>query len=396
MQGVKVHKTIIYFRGLVVFILCLALWACQCEGGDGEPGVEDGLGTPGAVIPGAGSVPIEASVTEGQWQAIEALKARMTRGDFDWADRSDRKNAHLFVALAASGEGPELLAAALQAMDTGWTHAEGGAREPVNEDYRRVVRARLRHDDRRVVGMAMHAAGHALMTPAGDRPIEAALVEIFSRSDDPAARYGALQALSQGGHQSEAFQGVLRLALSDDSPFVVSAALRFLGFVAYAMEAVGIDLTGLFGHEDPGVRGRAMTLAPVLMGRSDARAALFRGLSDAHPYVRSASAAALGALGEKSAIHRLMALTGDEMEDTYTLRGLVSLTGSALTLVHKGSSRVDRSAIKAIEVLSRDMGLDAFKVRGEGAVDKSEDVSRASLEVRRWYARVKDGLPSDG
>lgn len=401
-------------EALAATLCCLTLLACQCEQAQGPTGAPDAAiearhdagQPPVATLPlPEGAVPIQARASAADKASMDALKAKVARGAFLWAERSRRANAGHFLYMAATETDPALIAASLQAMAQSWTHdPKKTTRRPIDDDYRAVVRARLSHGDKLVLGRAMEASKHILSEQAPDPGVVAVLARIVAEHEDPAARYSALTALIQlrDIQKNKDALGALLKAFDDAAPHIVSTALRVIQFTAYGLEdkAPFIARTlALFNHADPGVRGRALLVSTALTQGQGLRTRLalqiLPHLDDTHPYARSTATAALAALGHKAAIHKLITMLGDKAPNNYTLKGFQTLAGDSATISHSGSawSRVDDAVLHAIETLSADMGEARFSVGPIKPGSVQQDLARAKRDARRWYATHKAGLP---
>lgn len=317
-----------------------------------------------------------------------------------------RDNARIFLSLAEAAADEQLATAALRALQTTWTHSERYAAQLqlLTPEYAQVVALRLLDERPTVQAAAMQASTKCLLGESPDHTVVARLVLLATESPSPAARYEALEALSQSSEIRTHPEQIAPFVHALDAPeawLVSGSLLRLVGFGAAwpEQENLRAALRQLLTHADPGVRGRAATTLSSIVGPADARRddvarALLPLLSDPHPFPRSASATALAWLDYRPAVHALVALLDDPTPDTYDLRGYTRLDGTPGWSHHDGSpwSRVDDAALRALQTFSGRLGgRFTFDIQRERL---ALDLAAAARAARDWYTSVRDQLPA--
>lgn len=356
-----------------------------------------------AVEPFEGAIALKEPLSEVDVNEATKLKDNMRRALFPWSERMEPANARRFLHLAAQDDNPEVIAAALQAMSQCWTsNPKDDKRMLVDEDYKAVVVARLRHPDKRVQGRAMEASGPAI---TGEKPDEAlidALATLALEHPEAPTRYSAVVAVARAANfqkREKVVQALLK-ALDAEETYLISTAILYMQFSAYSLPQRSVfrdKAEALMGHEDPGVRGRAVLFMANLARGVERRAAgdkIHEMLKDPHPYVRSTSASALAALGRLESIPRLMELLDDSERNTYTLKGFSKLTGEPGSVPHSGSAwfKVKDAALKSLELMTMAMGDVRFQYGPIKYKTADKDIDKAVKSARRWYRANKKTL----
>ncbi len=335
---------------------------------------------------------------------FDALQGKMRRGLFPWSERNKRDNARLFLHAAARGASPQIVAAGLQAMAQSWTsNPKDDKRELVDEDFVKVIQARLMDKDKVVLARAMEAAPAAISGNKPDEAIIGRLAQLLADDPDPAARYAALVAVARARNfqkRPEVTAALLK-SLDDQAPYVVSTAMLYTQFAAYSLdqrEAFLAKATALLEHKDPGVRGRAVLFAANLAKPPEREALSARiktMLGDEHAYVRSTAASALASLGRTESIHDLMKLLEDDARNTYTIKDFKKLSGEPGTVPHSGSSwyRVSDAALTALKVVTLSLKDKRFEYRQVRYKTADADIAEAIKDAKRWYKTHKAALP---
>lgn len=385
------------------------LTGCCEQPADGPASPEEGQEAPAAPgeqpqgdAPRQEAVTLSSPLSQQEAREAEGLVETLARGAFPWTERARPENARRFVHLAATSSQPEVIAAALQAMAQSWSAGpQDKARPAVDQDYRAVVLARLRHSDPAVVGRAIEASVNLLSHSPPDSEALEIILE-FATGEIPAARFEALMALSR----VREFQREPRIVeayyqgMSDPEAFVASTAILHVQFLAYDLprrEEFMARAQRLLGHEDPGVRGRALLFAAGLARGEEREAVGLRAeamLVDPHPYVRSVAASAVAALDRKVSIPRLIRLLDDQARNTYSIQGFKRLSGESGSVPHSGSAwfKVNDAALAALQALTATMGDDRFIYPKVDSKTVDADIARGVKEARAWFSAHRDAL----
>ncbi|MCA9536131.1 MAG: HEAT repeat domain-containing protein [Myxococcales bacterium] len=371
----------------------VAIGVCGCS----DPPAPAGSSGPSV---GAGIVTLSAAELA---RVPQVLAER--RGDQFSRAALVRDNARIFLSLAEAAADEQLATAALRALQTTWTHSERYAAQLqlLTPEYAQVVALRLQDERPTVQAAAMQASTKCLLGESPDHTVVAHLVQLATESPIPAARYEALEALSQSSEIRTHPEQIAPFVHALDAPeawLVSGSLLRLVGFGAAwpEQQTLRAALRQLLTHADPGVRGRAATTLSSIVGpadaeRDDVARALLPLLSDPHPFPRSAAATALAWLDYRPAVHALVLLLDDPTPDTYDLRGYTRLDGTPGWIHHDGSpwSRVDDAALRALQSFSGRVGSRfTFDIQRERL---ALDLAAAARGARDWYATVQDQLP---
>lgn len=343
------------FLGIVAAALLLT-GACDKKAettakSDGSAKTADGAksGEAAKPPPKQDDAKVEVAADEATKKLAGELAAKVKDGQFPHADRSNKENQKAFVYLAAQSDDVNVMAAGLDAMGYSFDA------RTVDDDYKKVVRARLTSTQGPVLDRAIYAAKHATGGKEGDAETIDLLHKIMSSHHSPVARYEATQSfvyITDAAKNNKLIDTLYDL-MSHDNNAVVSGALFALAsrpFFSHKKAEVLNKAIELFKHKDPGVRGRAIYLAKRIPDdKKKVGAAIAPMLDDAHPFVKSRAADALADLKHYESIDKIVALLDDKTKNTYAI-DYTRLSGKQGRVIHDGSnySRVDDAMIWAI------------------------------------------------
>ena len=392
----------------ILAVLGLALAGCP-SGDDAGKGKTDAPKADAkkdeeAAPSGDGVIAIQTTLTDAEKKSATDLAAKVKRGKFPWAEQAKKENANLFLHLAASSDKPEIVAAALHGMSRSWTYwKKNDKKMHVNEDYQKVVRARLGSADTNVLGRAIEAAPNAIAVDNPDKDVIDTLAKMAKDHANPAARVAAADAIarSKDFQKNEEIVTALLDALDDKEAYVVSTALFRMQFSAYSIvkkEELYAKAKELLKHADQGVRGRAAVFAANLAQSNEQKKELgdliFPMLKDQAPFVRSYAATALSTLKRKDAIHAFMDMLDDVEKNSYNIK-YTKLTGEPGTVHHDGSawSRVDDAVLYSLKSMTWSLGDSKFQYGKINYKTVDQDLGAAKKEARAWYKKNKKDLP---
>ncbi|HOU89395.1 MAG TPA: hypothetical protein PLU22_00050 [Polyangiaceae bacterium] len=297
-----------------------------------------------------------------------------------------------------SGE-PAASLSALGAVESAYV-AQGPGDAPFDPALDREVIRALDSEHPAVVARALAAARLPMVAGRPGEELLAAVLRLAASDQPPARRQAALQALGslRPSQRSPAWLERFEAALRAPEPQVIATALEvLLGSPRAWQERAELRarwvplVTGLVGHPDPGIRGRALGLLGALDGAA-ARALARAALRDPHPFVRAVGCDVLGQTDEAAYIHDLMPLVEDRAEARYDLVGFTSLDGQPGSVPHAvpGRRRVAEAALFAVETLAD--GAVRLPFGGREGADERLELSIQS--ARAWYARERARLPA--
>jgi len=306
--------------------------------------------------------------------------------------RRDAERGDQYLWMAAHAASPDAAAAGLEAMAQVFTYSRYFPDRPrVDDDYRRVVRARLEATDRRVLGRAIGAAAAALEGNDPDLEIAARLAAL-SDGGDSATRIESLAALRKlkGWWRERAVVPAVGDALDDPDPAVQHAALALLAAAGDTPEERVVfraRLEGFLAHEDPILRARAVELLGWGVYAAGERAcALVPLLADPAPRVRAEAAEALAHPRSAATIPYLAPLFADAASTEASFAPAETLDGQARTGPPAANAfrRVDYAALSALQRLSGRMAEPfTFRVSYRSV---GEDLAAASEAAGAWMA----------
>jgi len=345
--------------------------------------------------------PATITLNATQKQDLKALLGSLRGERFPMEAIRKPKHAPLFLYLADTEKRADVVLAALQALTIAYTSVPNHkTRVQAEEDYARVVAARLSSQDPKILERAIEASSHAVSGQKPSREVIDALVKIASSHDDAAIRAEAIDRLRliRGFWDDPRVAAALLKALHHREPFVISRALFGLRPRAAQLPDKekflerGLEL---LEHPDPGVRGRAAEFVGRLaMGKDELAEKLEPMLKDENPYVRSAAATGLSYLGTPSSIHAIAKLLGDKAENKYELCCYRTPMGRSVKVQHDGSAwgQVRDAAVHALERLSRRTEL-PFKADPVDRADIEGSVKKNAAAARAWYQKVRAKVP---
>lgn len=309
---------------------------------------------------------------------------------FPW-DKRKPDNAKAFLYLAARGGSDDVVAAALYAM----AETFGSGKELLSDDYKKVVRARLRSRSDVVVGGALAASKDLVDDEGKDASCAEAINEIVAKHSNPSARYEATSLLLYVYDSVKDPKTVNALLLAMDAPenYVRSAAINILQARQFQIGARRAEVLAagkrLIGDPDPGVRGRALELVARMAKQdnavADVASALVGRLDDESPFVRSVAARMLSWVDYRPAIDKIVTLMSDTAPNTYAI-DVTTLAGVKTKQIHDGSnySRVDDAMIWSIRDYSNWVGVKFTPGQRESGLSVEDWVAREKGAARKW------------
>ena len=342
------------------------------------------------------------SLSEVDAKKAQALATQVKDGVFPYAEQNKKENAKIFLFLASTSDNEQVVIAALDGMAKTWTGAAGNAqKEPINEDYRAALLKLLESDSNRVLANALEAAKPALLGQTEVSALQEKLIGLADNHKEAGARLEALNALSgfKDFQQNEKIASVFLKNLDAPEAHLKSLALFRIQFNNYKLahhDEFYAKAKSLMKDSNPGVRGRAAEVCSVLVPESEKQAlgaSITEMLGDKEAYVRSASADALGRLGYKPAVPKLMLLLEDKSRNTYEIE-YTRLNGLAGSEHHDGSawSRVDDSILWSLSQLTFEMGEQKFPYGKINWKNVDGDVAREVKLAKAWYEKNKNSL----
>jgi|GEM_PF-6656803 len=300
---------------------------------------------------------------------------------------------------AGGGGDPAAILSALAAVEAAYV-AQGPGDAPFDPALDREVLRALDSEQPAVVARALAAARVPMVAGRPGQELVAAVLRLAAEDQSPARRQAALQALGslRPSQRSPAWLERFEAALRAPQPEVVATALEVLLASPRAWQERAAlrarwlpRVTGLVGHPDPGIRGRALGLLGSLDGAA-ARPLARAALRDPHPFVRAVGCDVLGQTDEAAYIHELMPLGEDRAEARYDLVGWSRRDGQPGSVPHAGPGRrrVAEAARFAVETLAD--GAIRLPFGGREGADERLEVGIQS--ARAWYARERARLPA--
>jgi HEAT repeat protein len=341
--------------------------------------------------------------SDDQRKTISLLRSRVSRENphFSAEDARKREHAQLFTYMAATSDESHVVRSSLEAILHAYSSRSSKKQAP-DADLDQVLIKHLKADDLTIVAQALQAARIPLMSEAPSDSLLAALMQLASEKETPEKRLAALEALNllAPSMRTEAVLGCFEEALRAPEWYVVSMALFALENSALSLgdppgpsPALAARVTALTGHEDPAVRGRALSVLSALRWLTSHTERLtfgLRGLSDPHPYVRAVAADLLGQNEMPEAVHALITHTRDLNEARIDVR-FPRLDGSLSEMVHAlpGRRRVADAALYALLALST--GELALTIGGP--TQPEETLQQSAQIADAWYEKSKASLP---
>jgi len=377
-------------------ILALALAGCQPSN---EPST---TATPPATsrTPAITATPRATPAEDTAQVDTSALLAQLDGDKFPYEEAKKKENGPVFLAIAETSENSDAVVAALRGLiNTYSSRQESEKRNSAGEDYKAVIAKHLASEDPKVKHWAIRASAHALGENPAPEVVDQLVVfitegPVVGQRHDAVDVMNSLKDYAKDPKVAEA----LYVALDDEHPAVRSEALFRLRGKTYGLEEKekflnkGLELTG---HEDPGVRGRALSFVGKL-GRDHedkVKPVLLEGLKDPHPYPRSEALSALAYMKATDALPEIMPLLDDSEKNTYQIT-FENLLGQKDRVHHDGSpwSRVDDAALRSIKSMTFMMKEQKFELGDIKGKTKEEDIAREVGRAKEWYANNKDSL----
>lgn len=383
-----------------LFAVCCGVGVGACRGEDApEPSRSSG-----ASASSASATPTAPTLTQDQLEAVKRLSSNVhpEHWTFPALDVARKGSARVLEYIALTASEPSLAAASLHALQQ-TAHRRGLGSVAADPATLAVLEKHLASEDPVVAFRALRLTRLVLRASGAPPELVRRVVGLGARYPNGAGRHALLLALSEASRDLQGAPATALAvgALADAEAFVVSQALANLVHSLDALEdreGVRRRAAELLHHVDPGVRGRALTLASLLEPPSAAfPQAWLDALADESPHVRAQGAMALGRLGNPSAIHHLVRLARDEEPSIYTLRGFRTLDGAPGKMKHRvaGTSTVAGAALAAIfEIVKGVPSLSPLPGRDTGsAADRAQALETWYQRNRRALGKVEGKLP---
>lgn len=374
---------------------------------------------------------LEFEPNEEQRQRLQSLRASLDESNphFSNEDARQKSNAKLFTYMAATSEEPQVIQAALEAIQSAYS-ARSERKEIPDADLDKVLLKYMQSETPSIAAAAFAAVRIPLLTDEPRIDLMAAVARMAGPNESPARRYAALEALNliRPNRRSQEVLAAFTSALEAEQSHLVSAALSGLTLSGPTLNDDGSQLEGLGSrvlaltdHGDPGVRGNAIALLAEIPGLVEAPIRLGKArehLKDSHAFPRAEAIDCLERSRDVSAIHRLIGLVEDLGIARYDLVGWTGLDGTPGRIVHAlpGRRLVAEAALYAIRSLSEiaapssgELGVGAQsstearkgRVLREleltiGGPQQTDDLLKKNAEfVQDWYGRSREQIPSE-
>lgn len=340
-------------------------------------------------------IDIAAKLDEKQQDGRIALATKILDGKLKGLALRNRRNAPILLDLAAKHPHPKVVVGALDAIARTFT-SQAGKPNSVNEDYRKVVRVRMRATDPSI-RLAAIGATRLLLAGTPEMPFVDLLIA-ETKSDDPAVRAHACRMLTQLNVVQSADQknepsypkvmAALAAAAKDAPPAALITIMERLARPMSSDTPNRADFTALAAQhrssDDPGVRGAANLLfATTATDKGAAAKALTADLKHANGYVRGATLEALGLLGHPPAIHAIVGLLDDDAKATH----LVPAKPQAFPLALDYGRTVNAVALGALRELSKKR----FDYKRS---DLKREPAAVITAAKAWYKKAGKQIPS--
>lgn len=394
-----------------LLLITALIAACGGEEATAEPppGVNPPTTAVAAAAPAPAPPPAPAvptiTLTPEETARVAEITGQVRRHSFPSSVKT-KENAKIFLSLAATATDPNIIAAALNALTSVYTHSARYTerRELITPEYVPVVLSRIDHADGQVQTAAISALSTAIAGDVPDATAIARLVQLATSHPSPQGRHEAMDTLWKSSTIRTSQEQIAPYLQALDAPeaWIVSGALfRLTSFGRNVSDqaAYRTKLRGLLTHTDPGVRGRAAAaIAATLQMNDPERDALGQAimplLGDANPYVKSAAANALARMDYRPAIHTIMGLLDDTTRNTYDIQH-TNLAGANDRSHHDGSpwSRVTDAAARAVQSFSSRMGS---RIEFERVNPREVEAGLAAqaTAARTWYAAHRAEIPA--
>lgn len=336
-----------------------------------------------------------------------ALATAVQNRSLNIRQRIDAGNARAWLHLAATHDDPKVVAAALMGMERTWSRTAKGKskRAKVDEDYRKVVLARLKDADGAVRAGALRAT-RLLLGEKPDAEVLARIIEMIAK-DSPAGREAAMAAAfniqdfqlaqKRAGDVKDRVVAAIAPALEASEPWLVAAALHHLARTAFPempqRDGLMAKARALLAHADPGVRGQAMLLAARIAKKAEHEelgSELAKGLTDPHPHVRATAAEATGTVQYQPAVPAMVKLLDDGEKNAYVLTGYTALDGEKGKLpLGVVGNRVDESALEGLALMTKGLPK-RFEYGGLSGKDSAKKRTDAIAKAKAFFGGGKD------
>lgn len=306
----------------------------------------------------------------------------------------DRSNAPVFLDLAAKHPHPKVVAGALGAMSRTFTRRAGRG-TVVDEDYRKVVRVRLRAKNPEIRLAAIEAT-RLLLSGKPEAPFVDLLLAETLNPHGPTRTQAVRQLVQlpvvQTGEPAndpiyaKVMAGLLA-ATKDAPPATLISVMERLARPITRQTPHFADFAALAvthrASDDPGVRGAANLLfAQTASDKTAAAKALLPDLKHANGYVRGATIEALALINNPSAVHAIMPLVDDTTRAVHT----VKTEPNDFPLLLDLGRQVGDVALGAVQALSK-----------KGFSFKRVDLKRERQSVidaaKAWYKKAGSKRP---
>jgi len=339
---------------------------------------------------------VDITVDDETKTLAEELAKKLKDGKFPHAEQRKKENAKAFVYLASLVDDKAVTAAALYAMK------ESHASKDVDDDYNKIVLARLASPTDAIVGGALRASVRATRDDGKNDKVIQAVIDVIAKHPNPVARYEAMNEcvgnIDKHYENANLVTALLANADSKEDLVAVAATRGFSSFVKPSRDKVLAKLQALVKHDNPAVRGQAVKrLTGLTQHKPEEKKVtvelILPLLDDKSPFVKSVTAYSLGELNVTKALDKIFALMSDNTNNVHSIK-YKTLAGEGRIDVNDGSnySRVDDAMIWTIRAYAYHTD-DKFKP-GERQRGMTVDqwVEREVKAAKAWYDKNKDKL----
>ncbi|MGK0361955.1 MAG: hypothetical protein ACI9U2_004275 [Bradymonadia bacterium] len=339
-------------------------------------------------------VVISHVLTPAEQDARQALALKILDGKLKGLALRNRKNAVIFRDLAAKHPHPRAVAGGLSAMGRTFSTRKGQGMQ-VDEDYRKVVRVRMRASNPLIKVAALDAA-RLLLSGTPDPAFLDAVIKM-SQDADPTSRTAAVGALVslpvvQAGEAvadplylkvTEALMSIEYVADSASLIILMERMARTIDSKNPAAPKLAAVAKQHQASKNAGVKGAAnLLMATTSTDKVATAKVLVADLKHANAYVRGATIEALGLLANPSAVHAIMPLLGDTAQAVYS----VETEPEPIPLRLDYGRTVQAVALGALRALSKksfDYKRDDLRTNPTAIIDAA----------KAWYAKTSTSIP---
>jgi hypothetical protein len=309
-------------------------------------------------------------------------------------------NAPLFTYAAMTSEKPEVVAAALHAIQVK-APRRGLAHMASDPDTLAALEKHLDSQHPRVLVRALALAKTLFRSEMVKPELTERVLKLAEEHRSGVGRYAVLDALSEIATPTLPIAELATSSLGDAEPATLSGALEIIiraPLLPEQKQLIAARAAELLQHDDPGVRGRAL-IALALLDSQEQNLPLrcLAALSDENPHVRAQAAMALDRIGKPAAIHHLITLVHDQSDSLYKMVGWKAFDGQPGKLTHRllDAPSVAQAAKNAILSLAGQITRSTgAPILGKDKQDLDRSPHQVAALFRAWYTRHRHTLPT--